>query len=314
MSKFSNLLRMLILLKSRGRMKASELSDLLEVDERMIRKYKSDLEMAGIYIDSYAGKDGGLELNNIDYLINMNITPGEFIAIESAEKQLKDTGYIYLDNYKSLKEKIELIYGNKSDSNSYIACERQSNKMPEVRKMSNDFNAAIISKNKMWIKYFSLNRGEVSERVIHPYYIINRNGALYFTAYCEKSGMIKDFKFSRVRDYKLLDDKFIMDDSFKIDEYMENVFGMYKGNSINLKMKVKKPMSYIISETCWVDNQKITWLEDESIIFEAEMKGEEEIISWILSLGDKAEVLEPKKLAAEIRNKAIGIINQYRNV
>jgi predicted DNA-binding transcriptional regulator YafY len=313
MSKFSNLLRMLILLKSRGRMKTSELSELLEVDERMIRKYKSDLEMAGIYIDSYSGKDGGLELNDIDYLINMNITPGEFMAIESAEKQLKDTGYIYLNNYKSLKEKIQLAYGNKSDAIPYIACERQWNKMSEDRKMSIDFNAAIILKNKIWIKYFSLSRGEVSERVIHPYYIINRNGALYFTAYCEKSRMIKDFKFSRVRDYKLLNVKFIMDDSFKIDEYMENVFGMFKGDTINLKMKVKKPMSYIVSETCWVDNQKITWLEDESIIFEAEMKGIEEIISWILSLGDKAEVLDPENLADEIKVKAKGIINQYNN-
>lgn len=311
MSKFSNLLRMLILLKARGRMKTTDLSEILEVDDRMIRKYKSDLEMAGIYIESYSGKDGGLELNDSNYLFNMNITQSEFIAIKSAENNLKDIGFIYLDNLISLKEKVELVFEDKCESAPYISWEKKNNRINEDRKMSIDFNAAIISKNKIWIKYFSLSRGEISERIINPYYIISRNGALYFTAYCEKSRMIKDFKFGRVRDYNLLSDKFIMDDSFKIDEYMENVFGMYKGDIINLKMKVIKPMSYVVSETCWVENQKITWLEDESIIYEAQMKGKEEIVSWILSLGEYVKVLEPENIIEDIRKKTLGILNQY---
>ena len=43
MSRVGNALNMLILLKSRGKMKAKELADILEVKERTIRRYKEYL-------------------------------------------------------------------------------------------------------------------------------------------------------------------------------------------------------------------------------------------------------------------------------
>ena len=43
-----------------------ELSDKLEVSERMIRIYKEELEKAGIYIDTLMGPYGG-------YVLNQNI-------------------------------------------------------------------------------------------------------------------------------------------------------------------------------------------------------------------------------------------------
>ncbi|MCD2347778.1 MULTISPECIES: helix-turn-helix transcriptional regulator [Clostridium] len=59
MSKFSNLLRMIILLRSNGKMKISDISRELQVDERMVRKYKKDLELANVYIESTTGSNGG---------------------------------------------------------------------------------------------------------------------------------------------------------------------------------------------------------------------------------------------------------------
>ena len=51
-SKISNVLTMLQLLQSGRKYSISELSNELEVSERMIRVYKEDLEKAGIYIDT----------------------------------------------------------------------------------------------------------------------------------------------------------------------------------------------------------------------------------------------------------------------
>ena len=55
MSKISNVLTMLQLLQSGKKYSISELSNELEVSERMIRVYKEDLEKAGIYIDAIIG-------------------------------------------------------------------------------------------------------------------------------------------------------------------------------------------------------------------------------------------------------------------
>ena len=58
MSKISNVLTMLQLLQSGKKYSISELSNELEVSERMIRVYKEDLEKAGIYIDAIIGPYG----------------------------------------------------------------------------------------------------------------------------------------------------------------------------------------------------------------------------------------------------------------
>ena len=63
MSKISNVITMLELLESGRKYSIKELSDKLEVSERMIRVYKEDLEKAGIYIDTIMGPYGGYVLN-----------------------------------------------------------------------------------------------------------------------------------------------------------------------------------------------------------------------------------------------------------
>lgn len=66
MSKISNVLLLLQYLENGRKYSIKELSDKLEVSERMIRLYKDELEKAGIYIDTIMGPYGG-------YVLNQNI-------------------------------------------------------------------------------------------------------------------------------------------------------------------------------------------------------------------------------------------------
>ena len=55
----------------------------------------------------------------------------------------------------------------------------------------------------------------------------------------------------------------------------------------------------VIKEKIWVDNQKITDFDDY-ILFEANMRGYNEIKSWILSMGSNVKVIEPENLKMDI--------------
>lgn len=59
MSKLSNTLLLLQLLQNGRKYSIKELASKLEVSERMIRKYKEELEYAGIFIDTIKGPYGG---------------------------------------------------------------------------------------------------------------------------------------------------------------------------------------------------------------------------------------------------------------
>ena len=63
MSKVSNVLLMLQYLENGRKYSIKELSEKLEVSERMVRVYKEDLEKAGIYVDTIKGPYGGYVLN-----------------------------------------------------------------------------------------------------------------------------------------------------------------------------------------------------------------------------------------------------------
>lgn len=62
MSKISNMLNMLQILKDGQLHAIKELAEKLEVSERMIRQYKQELEQAGIYLKSTTGRYGGYQL------------------------------------------------------------------------------------------------------------------------------------------------------------------------------------------------------------------------------------------------------------
>ncbi len=97
MSKIANMLNMLQILKDKKIHSISNLSQELEVSERMIRQYKQELEQAGIYLKSFTGKYGGyqLDLNNI------------FLKIEN---EVKEKMYVIMKNAIANKNKVRIKF------------------------------------------------------------------------------------------------------------------------------------------------------------------------------------------------------------
>ena len=97
MSKISNMLNMLQILKDGKIHSITSLSQALEVSKRMIRQYKLELEQAGIYLKSYTGKYGGYKLNeNSDFL--------------RTDNEVKEKMYIVMKEAIANKNKVKIKY------------------------------------------------------------------------------------------------------------------------------------------------------------------------------------------------------------
>lgn len=158
MSKVANILNMLQILKDKDIHSLSSLAEKLEVSERMIRQYKSELEQAGIYLKSYTGKYGGYKIDD-----NNN-----FFKIEN-----------------EVKEKMYII-----------------------------MKKAITNKNKVKIKYKSINSG-VTQRIIHPAELFMYIDKWYIAAFCELRNEIRLFKLDDIIEYEVLTEKYIEKDTIK---------------------------------------------------------------------------------------------------
>lgn len=97
MSKISNMLNMLRMLKDGKIHSITSLAKKLEVSERMIRQYKLELEQAGIYLKSYTGKYGGYKLDeNSDFL--------------RTDNEIKEKMYVVMKEVIASKNKVKIKY------------------------------------------------------------------------------------------------------------------------------------------------------------------------------------------------------------
>ena len=158
MNRVANMLNMLQILKDKNIHSIASLAQKLEVSERMIRQYKSELEQAGIYLKSYTGKYGGYKIDD-----NNN-----FFKIEN-----------------KVKEKMYII-----------------------------MKKAIVDKNKVKIKYKSVNSG-MSERIIHPAELFIYIDKWYIAAFCELRNEIRLFKLDDIMEYEVLTEKYMDKNTIK---------------------------------------------------------------------------------------------------
>ena len=199
MSKVSNVITMLELLQTGKKYSINELSNKLEVSERMIRVYKEDLEKAGIYIDTIMGPYGGYVLN-------------QRVRMPIRKFKLKDAELLntYITQEKDEKKKEELIILQDKIKGIYIGSkqeEQELNLKDENGKKYNLLTRAIKEKRKVKILYYSYGKGE-NERIIDPIEMFLFQEGWYCAAFCEKKQDIRHFELKRIIKYELLNEKY----------------------------------------------------------------------------------------------------------
>ena len=141
MGKIGNVLTMLKILENGQKYTVKELAERLEVSKRMIKIYKSELEKAGIYIETLYGPYGGYvynhknnydiefnysDIDNIENILNklsqkeknnINITLEKIktLVIYSANDEEIKNRYTILSNAIINKKNVTLIYHKKTE-------------------------------------------------------------------------------------------------------------------------------------------------------------------------------------------------------
>lgn len=200
MSKISNVITMMELLQSGRKYSIKELSEKLEVSERMIRVYKEELEKAGIYIDTIMGPYGGYVLN-------------QAIRVPVRKFKMKDADLLdkYIKEEKDIETKEKLTILQDKIKGVYIGSikeQEELNLKDETLKKYNVMTRAIKERRKVKILYYSYGKGE-NERVIDPAEMFLFQDGWYVAAFCETKKDIRHFELKRIREYELLEEKYM---------------------------------------------------------------------------------------------------------
>ena len=249
MGKIGAALNMVMLLQNNGKMKIEEIARELEVSNRQVQEYKSELEQAGIFIDSQSGKYGGYSIAPGSRYLSIPVRDMDLSILDRVSDFLTKSNNMYSDEYKNSINRIKSNFKKREYIDEqvkyfYIYPGSSVNKEKEI-KLCEQISDAYSMKNKIEIGYKSIKSGE-SERVLHPYGIYNYEGDTYLIAYCEKRKEVRDFKLCRISKLNIMDEKYKIDEKFDIHEYTKNSIGNFKGEELDIHLIIREPFSTIV--------------------------------------------------------------------
>ncbi|GLV65017.1 DNA-binding protein [Bacillus mycoides] len=312
MSKLSNCLYMIELLHARGKMKISELAELLEVKERMVRIYRDDIDMAGIKIETTKGRDGGYSLSNTSLFPIKNMSQQEIDALTFSIQKLVSKGNdIYSRDAQVALDKLNAVRKVETNKDRHIYFVQKSKPNYEFSNENQKYvqlQEALFTRRKVKIQY-EKRSGERSERIIDPHGFVHYNEFFYCLAMCNDKKEKRMFKLSRIKDIRILYDTYKIPDNFDIREEFPK-FGLMK-EPLEVELLIYSPLATSVPESIWGENQKIEHNDDGSILFRATMSGKESIKKWILSMGAAVEVIRPDSLREDIIKEGRKLLKIY---
>ena len=299
--KIDRLIGILSILLQKEMVTAPELAEQFEVSRRTINRDIESLCKAGIPIKTSQGAGGGISIMN-GYRMDRTI-------LTSRDMQMIMAGLRSLDSvagssyYGQLMEKIqagssELVSGKESiliDLSSWY----KTTLAPKISMIQD----AIETRHLLEFKYFAPS-GE-SNRTIEPYYIVFKWTSWYVYGWCLKRKDYRLFKLNRM-DKVLVSDKGFECRNVPLPDMSAEL--MYP-RDIKVKALFDPDTKWRLVEEFGTDCCGET--KDGKILFSADYSDMDNLVSWMLTFGDKVEVLEPQEVRERLKEIANNMSKKY---
>lgn len=286
--KIDRLIGILSILLQEEKTTAPELAERFEVSRRTINRDIEDLCRAGIPIKTMQGIGGGISIMD-GYRMDRTL-------LTSRDMQMILTGLRSLDSvsgssyYGQLMEKLQAGSSEFVSGRDYMLIDLSSWYKGSLAPKIEVIQGAIENRRLLAFEYFAPS-GE-SSRIIEPYYIVFKWTSWYVWGWCTSRRDFRLFKLNRMDKVVSLDREFACREVPMPDLSNEKIFpGGIKVRAL-FAPGVKWRLVEEFGPYCY------TIQKDGKLLFSADYTDMENLVTWLLTFGEKAEVLEP----AEVRN------------
>lgn len=290
----NRLFQMLYILLEKGKSTAPELADRFEVSVRTIYRDIDILSSAGIPVYTTQGKGGGIFIEENYVLDKSLISEQEQNQILMA---LQGLSIIAEENTNELLSKLGGVFQKQSINWLEVDFSEWNRKSEEVFRT---LKSAIFHKKVVCFTYFN-SKGESGNRSAEPLKLVFKSGQWYLYAYCRLRDDFRLFKLIRVKELLITEESFIRTVPKKVFEDMNP----YSEQEVTVSLLFHHESAYRVFENF----DEIEENEDGSYFVKIAIPDNEFLYGFLLSFGDKVEVLEP----AVIRDNLIKRIDSMKN-
>jgi predicted DNA-binding transcriptional regulator YafY len=148
--------------------------------------------------------------------------------------------------------------------------------------------------------YLPLERIETTI-VLEPYHLIYNDHTWYLIGRSTHNNKIHNIKLNRIKQLIPSGKYFAESNRLDIEEYFGRAWSIVpEGRLYHIKLKFSPEVAHDVAAVKWHSTQKVTFENDGSANLEFRVDGLNEITWWILSYGDRVQVLVPKILREKV--------------
>ena len=299
--KIDRLIGILYVLLQKDKVTAPELAERFEVSRRTINRDIEDLCKAGIPIRTSQGTGGGISIMD-GYKMDRTI-------LTSKDMQMILAGLRSLDSvsgssyYGQLMEKIQAGSSSFISGRDSILIDLSSWYRESLTPKIETIQDAIGDRHLVRFQYFSPS-GD-SERTVEPYYLVFHWSSWYFWGWCRDRKAFRLFKLNRMDSVQKTEEIFECREAPMPDLSNEKIFP----GKIRVKALFEADQKWRLVEDfgpeCFVER------DDGRLLFTTEHTDLESLVTWLMTFGDKAEVLEPREAREAVSQMAKKMVILY---
>lgn len=288
--KIDRLIGILSILLQQEKVTAPWLAEKFEVSRRTINRDIEDICKAGIPIVTSQGQNGGISIMDGYRMDKTLLTSSDMQAILAGLKSLDSVSGT--KRYQQLMEK--LASGNSSvlASNNHIMIDLASWYKSSIAPKISVLQAAIENREKVVFTYYA--PGGESRRTIEPYLLIFKWASWYLWGYCCEKQDYRLFKLNRMTEVKSTGELYEPRQIPSPKLSAERIFP----SPIQVEAVFEPDMKWRLVEEFGIDS--FTEQEDGRLKFTFGFSDRDNLFGWLLSFGDRVELVKPLNLRREL--------------
>lgn len=299
--KMERLIGILSILLQREKVTAPELAEQFEVSRRTIQRDIESLCRADIPIATAQGAGGGISIMEGYRIDRTVLTAPEMQAILAGLRSLDSVSGTR--RYAQLMEKLSTGTGGLVTSGAHMLIDLASWYKTSLPPKIELIQGAIEQHRTIHFTYYS-PKGE-SVRTVEPCYLVSHWSAWYVWGWCRSREAFRLFKLNRMTELAT-GELFEFRPAPLPDLEPERVF------PVNYQITVLFDSScrWRLVEEYGAD--RFTVEPDGKLRFTGGFPDANSVLSWVLTFGDKAELLEPQELREQLGDLTKTLANRYR--
>lgn len=171
---------------------------------------------------------------------------------------------------------------------------------------------ALLQQYRIRLNYAKKGKKEVEPYEVDPYTLVFHKGGIYLLGNAHNRSGMRLFALERIRGLEVTRQRFEIPDSYQPEAHFNSAFGLVNDTQMNVRVRFSAEIAHTVKDRIWMSGQKISSDPEGRAVVEFEAAGQMELVSWILSYGIHAEVLDPPELRKEVRRQVKEMREMYR--